>query len=95
MDEKTKSLAILAALLGSQSLALFKDKVLEYVTETLTPVEIKELVYQAVDYAGFGKVYPFLQAVNEAFQEKGIALPLETQSTTTLKNRLEKEKLHR
>ena len=70
VDEKTKSLAILAALLGSQSLALFKDKVLEYVTETLTPVEIKELVYQAVDYAGFGKVYPFLQAVNEAFQEK-------------------------
>lgn len=90
VDEKTKSLAILAALLGSQSLALFKDKVLEYVTETLTPVEIKELVYQAVDYAGFGKVYPFLQAVNEAFQEKEIALPLETQSTTTLKNRLEK-----
>lgn len=90
IDQKTKALAILASLLGAQALALFKEKVLEYVHEILTPVQIKELVYQAVDYAGYGKVYPFLQAVNTVFKEKEIALPLENQSTTTLENRLEK-----
>ena len=48
----------------------------------VTPVQIKEIVYQAVAYLGIGRVFPFLKAVNEIFEEKGIALPLPPQSTT-------------
>ena len=48
------------------------------------------MVYQAVDYLGYGRVYPFLGATNECLIQRGIALPLEGQATTTMENRLEK-----
>ena len=56
----------------------------------ITPVEIKETVYQAVAYLGIGRVLPFLNAVNDVFRSKGISLPLEGQSTTTPADRREK-----
>ena len=55
----------------------------------VTPVEIKETVYQATAYLGIGRIYPFLHAVNEVFEAEGIALPLPGQSTTTRETRLE------
>ena len=55
----------------------------------VTPVEIKETVYQATAYLGIGRVYPFLHAVNEVFEAEGIALPLPGQSTTTRETCLE------
>ena len=55
----------------------------------VTPVEIKETVYQATAYLGIGRVFPFLKAVNKIFEEKGIKLPLEGQATTTTENRRE------
>lgn len=39
---------------------------------------------------GIGRSLPFLVATNEIFTELGIALPLEGQATTTMKDRLEK-----
>ena len=55
----------------------------------LTPVEVKEVVYQAVAYLGMGRVRPFLGAVNEVLAARGVSLPLEGQATTTLATRLE------
>lgn len=55
----------------------------------VTPVEIKEIVYQAVAYLGIGRVFPFLKITNAVFEEKGISLPLPSQSTTTTENRRE------
>ena len=55
----------------------------------LTPVEVKEVVYQAVAYLGMGRVYPFLKAVNEILTDRGVRLPLEGQATTTMDTRLE------
>lgn len=56
----------------------------------VTPIEIKEIVYQAVPYAGLGKVFDFLHAANDVLEERGISLPLEGQSTTSPKDRYEK-----
>ena len=56
----------------------------------LTPVEVKEIVYQAADYIGFGRMLPFLDIVNNELTRTGIALPLEGQSTTGMDDRLEK-----
>ena len=50
----------------------------------------KEVIYQAVDYLGIGRVMPFLLAANEILTDRGVSLPLEGQATTTLENRLEK-----
>ena len=55
----------------------------------VTSVEIKEITYQAVAYLGIGRVFPFLKAVNEVLESKGISLPLEGQATTTTENRRE------
>ena len=55
----------------------------------LTPIEIKEIVYQAAAYLGIGRVLPFLKAANESFTERGIELPLSSQATTAAENRRE------
>lgn len=56
----------------------------------VTPVMAKEIVYQATDYLGFGRVLPFINITNEILEARGVALPLENQATTTLEDRLEK-----
>jgi len=56
----------------------------------ITPVEIKEIVYQAVPYVGIAKVFDFIHAANEVMQSRGIKLPLEPQSTTSPITRYEK-----
>ena len=51
---------------------------------------VKECVYQAADYLGYGRVFPFLKATNTVLEELGISLPLPGQATTTMEDRLEK-----
>ena len=56
----------------------------------VTPVEAKEVLYQAVPYVGIAKVIDFLHLTNEVMRERGIELPLPGQSTTTPETRFEK-----
>ena len=90
LDDVTRNMAILAALLGCQGVDEFRLVLSRSLDQGLTPVMVKEIVYQAVDYLGIGRVLPFLNATNEIFTERGIKLPLEGQATTTMENRLEK-----
>lgn len=89
LDDKTRFLAILATLLGCQGLDEFRAMLPAALNFGVTPVEIKETVYQAVAYLGIGRVLPFLKATNKVFEAKGITLPLEGQATTTMENRRE------
>ena len=59
-------------------------------TVGVSPVEVKEIVYQAVPYVGMAKVFDFLHATNEVLTERGVELPLPGQSTTTPETRAEK-----
>lgn len=90
MDVKTRVLIILASTIGSQALTEFRMMSNAALNVGATPVEIKEIVYQAVPYVGIAEVIDFLYATNEIFRERGIALPLESQSTTTPETRPEK-----
>ena len=89
LDDKTRFTAILATLLGCQGIDEFRAMTPAAMNFGVTPVEIKEIVYQAVAYLGIGRVFPFLKAVNEIFEAKGISLPLPPQATTTTENRRE------
>ena len=89
VDGRTRHMAILATLLGCQGIDEFKALLPAAMNFGVTPVEIKEITYQAVAYLGIGRVFPFLNAVNEFLESKGIALPLEGQATTTAENRRE------
>lgn len=90
LPQDTRYLAILATLLGYQGIDLYKELLPRALDGGLTPVMVKETVYQAVDYLGIGRVLPFLTATNEILTARGVALPLPPQATTTMEDRLEK-----
>ncbi len=90
LPEDTRYLAILATLLGCQGLDVYKDMLPKALEEGLTPVMVKEMVYQAVDYLGLGRVVPFLSVTNDILTVRGVKLPLPAQGATTMENRLEK-----
>ncbi|HIT02373.1 MAG TPA: carboxymuconolactone decarboxylase family protein [Candidatus Enterenecus merdae] len=91
LDPVVRHTAILAALLGCQGLEVFEHLALpRALDDGLSPVAVKEIVYQAVDYLGMGRVLPFLEAVNRVLTARGVDLPLPGQATTTLDNRLER-----
>jgi 4-carboxymuconolactone decarboxylase len=93
---RTRMIAILSVLIGSQALSEYKVMLEAALNAGLTPVEIKEIVYQSVAYVGFGRSYDFLKATNETLLARGIQLPLEGQSTTTPDTRFEQGlKTHR
>ena len=89
LDDRTRMMAILAALLGCRGIDTFKVMLPAALNLGVTPVEVKEIVYQATAYLGMGRVLPFLHAVNDVLASNGVKLPLDGQATTTAENRLE------
>jgi 4-carboxymuconolactone decarboxylase len=87
LDTRTRLMIQLAALIASGALREYRVMVGAALTVGVTPIEIKEIVYQAVPYVGMGKVFDFLHATNEVLTERGVALPLSAQSTTTPETR--------
>ena len=83
-------MAILAALIGCQAIDEFREMLSAAMNFGVTPVVVKEIVYQSAAYLGIGRVFPFLKVTNEFLREKGVRMPLEGQSNTTRKDRLEK-----
>lgn len=93
LDDKTRFMAILATLVGCQGIDEYSVMLGAALNFGVTPIEVKEIVYQSVAYLGIGRVYPFLKATNDILTENGVTLPLKGQATTTTENRLEKGEL--
>ena len=68
LDDHTRMMAILATLLGCQGVDAYKAVLPGALRLGVTPVEVKEVLYQAVAYLGFGRVYPFFAATNAVFE---------------------------
>ena len=90
LETKTRVMMILASTIASQTLSEYQVMLGAALNVGVTPIEIKEILYQSVPYVGMAKVFDFLHATNDVFQKKGITLPLEGQSTTTPETRHEK-----
>ncbi len=90
IDTKTRVMAIMASNLASQALSEYKMFVNAALNIGITPVEVKEVLYQSVPYVGIAKVIDFIYATNEIFSVRGIKLPLKGKSTTNSENRYEK-----
>jgi 4-carboxymuconolactone decarboxylase len=90
LDTKTRVMMILASTISSQAIGEYKVMVNAALNVGVTPVVIKEILYQSVPYVGIAKAFDFIHATNEMFHEKGITLPLEGQSTTTPETRHER-----
>jgi alkylhydroperoxidase/carboxymuconolactone decarboxylase family protein YurZ len=87
IDTRTRLMVKLAAMIAAQALREYRVMLGAALAVGVTPVEIKEIVYQAVPYVGLAKVYDFIHATNEVLIERGISLPLPSQSTTTPETR--------
>jgi 4-carboxymuconolactone decarboxylase len=90
LEVRTRLMVQLAAIIACQAVSEYRVMVGAALEVGVTPVEVKEIVYQAVPYVGMAKVFDFLHATNEVLQARGIELPLEGQSTTNPETRLEK-----
>ena len=90
LDTRTRLMVQLAALIACQALSEYRVMLGAALTAGVTPVEAKEIVYQAVPYVGMGKVFDFLHATNDVLTARGIALPLPGQSTTAPGTRMDK-----
>jgi 4-carboxymuconolactone decarboxylase len=90
LDTRIRVMMILASLIGSQAVSEYKVMAAAALDVGVTPVEIKEILYQSVPYAGMAKAFDFLHATNELLTSRGIPLPLEGQSTTNAETRYEK-----
>ena len=76
LDGITRHMAVAATLIGCQGIDAFRLEVPRALDAGLTPVMLKEIVYQAVDYLGIGRVLPFLDAANDILTSRGVNLPL-------------------
>ena len=76
-------LVTLVVLTTNQTLEDMKTQTEAALRVGLSPAEIKEALYQCAPYIGFPKTESALRLVNDAFAEKGIALPVESQATVT------------
>ena len=90
LDTKIRVMMILGSTIACQAQGEYKMMVNAVLNVGVTPVEVKEILYQSVPYVGIAKVVDFIYLTNEIFTERGITLPLEGQSTTTPETRFEK-----
>ncbi|KAF2826819.1 carboxymuconolactone decarboxylase-like protein [Ophiobolus disseminans] len=90
LDTHTRHMVLLAASIGKNALTQWTQLLRAALTNaTVSPIEAKELVYQAVPYVGIACALDFIAATNHVLQEQGVKLPLDPQSTTTPESRLE------
>ena len=90
LDARTRLMVQLASMIACQALGEYRVMLGAALAVGVTPVEIKEIVYQAVPYAGMSKVFDFIHTTNEALTVRGVELPLPDQSTTTPETRMDK-----
>lgn len=90
LDDKQRELITLVVLTTNLTLPQLKAHVSAALNVGLTPVEIKEAVYQCAPYIGFPKTLNAINEVNEVFKSNHITLPLESQKRTSEEDRFEK-----
>ena len=87
LDDRQRMLVTLFVLTTNHTLEDMKTQTEAALRVGLSPAEIKEALYQCAPYIGFPKTESALRLVNDAFAEKGIALPVESQATVTEESR--------
>lgn len=90
LNARTRVLVTMASTIALQARSEYLRMLETAWEQGIAPVEIKEVLYQAVPYAGMGKVRDFIALANEFLTAKGVSLPLGGQATTTPETRFEK-----
>ena len=75
LDTRTRMLCILASNIASQGRTAYRTTLEGALNAGVTPVEVKEALYQAVPYVGMAKVADFVGITNEVLEARGVGNP--------------------
>lgn len=89
LSDKVRELITLVVLTTNQTMDQLKAHVFAALNVGVSPVEIKEAVYQCAPYLGFPKTLNAVQQVNEVFKSANIPLPVESQKRVTEESRFD------
>ena len=90
LDNRMRELITITVLAVNQTLPQLKAHIGACLNVGLTPLEIRETIYQCASFVGFPKTLNAISAMNEVFVSKNIALPLESAETVSEDTRYEK-----
>jgi len=88
LDIQLKELILIVVNTTNHTLKALKEHIIAGLKVELSPIAIKEAVYQCTPYIGLGKVEEALDIINDIFLEKSIVL--EDMSTVNEETRFEK-----
>jgi 4-carboxymuconolactone decarboxylase len=89
LTDKMRELITLVVLTTNQNLEQLKAHVWAAINIGVSPVEIKEAVYQCAPYLGFPKTLNAIQQVNEVFKTGNISLPVKSKKQVTEQTRFD------
>ena len=88
LSARMRELVILVVAATNQTMNELRRHTAAALASGVKPEEIKEAVYHCAPYIGLGKAENAVDAVNEVFAEKGVALPPASGRTVTEESRL-------
>ncbi len=90
LDDRTRELITVVVLVTNQTLPQLRSHTGAALNVGVSPVEIREAVYQCAPFLGFPKTLNGVAVINEVFAERGIDLPLPDQATVAEDVRFER-----
>ena len=87
LDPRLRALLRVAAVVATGGTAVLRVEIEDTLAAGATPVELKEVLYQAVPYVGLGRAVDALVVANELLADREVELPLPGQATVTRETR--------
>ena len=91
LDNRLRELITVTVLCVNQTLPQLKAHVGACLNIGISPLEIRETVYQSAPFIGFPKTLNAIAAMNETFVQRGISLPIESAENVSEETRYETE----
>ncbi len=90
LDYKTREMITVTTLAVQQTLPQLKAHINAALNVGVTPVELRETIYQCAPFIGFPKTLNALEVLNQVFKERNIKTPIDSTATVKEKDRFEK-----
>ena len=90
LDMKTREMITVVSLTTQQTLPQLKSHIHAALNVGVTPIELREAIYQCAPFIGFPKTLNALNILNEVFKERGIKTPLKSTATVKEQERYER-----
>lgn len=87
LTDRQRELITVTVIASLQSLPQLRSHTGAALNAGVTPVELREAIYQLAPLLGFPRTLNAIATINEVFRERGIALPLAPQGTVTEEDR--------